>query len=233
MMDSHENASNLAEMLFGDRRTVAQQYNKMFTEADFDQDWWAATQNPGKRAYERYLGMLPRLAPTESISDLRDLVTLHEQATVVDPHLGALLTVQVNLVLGTLLEQHSNTGDVAEALAALLEGRAVGAYVLTEVGHGSDLNNLETTAVFDPADGGGFILHTPTDTAIKFMPTTAPPPVDGVARFGVVFARLILEESTTAPIRSWCGWPIRTERFVRVSPFGHCPRNPASEWTTR
>ncbi|MET7771950.1 acyl-CoA dehydrogenase family protein [Nocardia sp. NPDC005366] len=204
-MVSHENASDLADMLFGDRRAVAQQYNKMFAAADFDQDWWAATQDPGKRAYERYLKLLPQLSATETVSDLRDLLTLHEQATVVDPHLGALLTVQVNLVLGTLLEQHSNTGEVAAALAALLEGRAVGAYVLTEVGHGSDLNNLETTAVFDPADGGGFILDTPTDTAIKFMPTTAPPPVDGVARFGVVFARLILEgtDRGTYPFLVW------------------------------
>jgi acyl-CoA oxidase len=194
-MVSHKMANNLADMLFGDRRVAAQRYNKMFGEEVFDQDWWAATQDPGKRAYERYLGLLPHLSATETASDLRDLVTLHEQATVVDPHLGALLTVQVNLVLGTLLEQHSRTGEVAAALTELLEGRAVGAYVLTEVGHGSDLNNLETTAVYDPADGGGFILHTPTDTAIKFMPTTAPPPVDGVARFGIVFARLILDEA--------------------------------------
>ncbi|MFX0576725.1 acyl-CoA dehydrogenase [Nocardia nepalensis] len=189
-MVSHE---NLADLLFGDRRAAAQRYNKIFGEAVFDQDWWAATQNPGKRAYTRYLELLPHLSAIDTVSDLRELVTLHEQATVVDPHLGALLTVQINLVLGTLLEQHSRTGEVAAALTELLEGRAVGAYCLTEVGHGSDLHNLETTATYDPSDGGGFILHTPTDTAIKFMPTTAPPPVDGVARFGIVFARLILD----------------------------------------
>ncbi|WP_328401057.1 acyl-CoA dehydrogenase family protein [Nocardia sp. NBC_00403] len=192
-MVSHENANNLAEMLFGDRRVEAQQYNKMFGTAAFDEDWWTVTQNPGKRAYERYLGLLPHLSATETVSDLRDLVTLHEQATVVDPHLGALLTVQINLVLGTLLEQPSPTVEVAEALTELLAGRAVGAYVLTEVGHGSDLNNLETTAVYDPADGGGYILNTPTKTAIKRMPTTAPPPLEGVARFGIVFARLIVD----------------------------------------
>ncbi|MFJ4657262.1 acyl-CoA dehydrogenase family protein [Nocardia sp. NPDC088792] len=191
-MVSHGNIDSFANMLFGDRRLAAQRYHRVFSEDIYDQDWWTATQDPGKRAYERYLRLLPRLSAVETASNLRELVTLHEQATVVDPHLGALLTVQVNLVLGTLLEQKSPAGEVAALLTELLEGRAVGAYVLTEVGHGSDLNNLETTAEFDPADGGGFILHTPTDTAIKFMPTTAPPPVPGVSRFGIVFARLVV-----------------------------------------
>lgn len=193
-MVSHDNAyaSDFADLLFGDRRADAQRYNKMFGAAAFDQDWWGATQNPGKRAYERYLQLLPQLSATETATELLDLVALHEQATVVDPHLGALLTVQVNLVLGTLLEQHTRTGEVEKALQELLDGTAVGAYVLTEVGHGSDLPNLETTATYDPADGGSFVLHTPTDSAVKFMPTTAPPPVEGIARFGIVFARLIL-----------------------------------------
>ncbi|BDU07655.1 hypothetical protein GV791_00450 [Nocardia cyriacigeorgica] len=193
-MVSHDNAyaSDFADLLFGERRADAQRYNKMFGAVAFDQDWWGATQNPGKRAYERYLQLLPQLSATETATDLLDLVALHEQATVVDPHLGALLTVQVNLVLGTLLEQHTRTGEVEKALRELLDGTAVGAYVLTEVGHGSDLPNLETTATFDPADGGSFVLHTPTDSAVKFMPTTAPPPVPGIARFGIVFARLIL-----------------------------------------
>ncbi|MGW4532606.1 acyl-CoA dehydrogenase family protein [Nocardia sp. NPDC004340] len=194
-MVSQENVNSFADLLFGGRRAAAQRYNKLFGEEGFDQDWWAATKDPGARAYERYLRMLPSLSAVETVSDLRECLTLHEQSTVVDPHLGALLTVQVNLVLGTLLEQHSRTGEVDTALTELLAGRAVGAYVLTEVGHGSDLNNLETTAVYDPADGGGFVLNTPTDSAIKFMPTTAAPPVEGIARFGIVFARLIIGDT--------------------------------------
>lgn len=191
----HEYANDLADLLFGDRRSTAQRYNELFGKPEFGLDWWETTKQPGKRAYERYLQLLPNLQAADVATDLRELVALHEQATIVDPHLGALLTVQINLVLGTLLEQHSQTGEVAAALSELLEGRSVGAYILTEVGHGSDLPNLETTATYDPADGGGFVLNTPTDTAIKFMPTTAPPPVSGVARFGIVFARLILNGS--------------------------------------
>ncbi|NKY31611.1 hypothetical protein HGA13_00780 [Nocardia speluncae] len=192
-MVSQGYSDDLSNVLFAGRREAAQRYTDVFSESAFDQDWWAATKDPGKRAYERYLQLLPRLDAVDTISDLRALVALHEQATVVDPHLGALLTVQVNLVLGTLLEQHSRTGEVEAVLTELLEGRAVGAYVLTEVGHGSDLPNLETTATYDPADGGSFVLDTPTDAAVKFMPTTAPPPVNGVSRFGIVFARLLID----------------------------------------
>ncbi|MEU4344976.1 acyl-CoA dehydrogenase family protein [Nocardia sp. NPDC023852] len=190
--NSSETANNLAVLLFGNRHAASKRWNKLFSDPVFEQNWWAAKERPGDRAYERYMWLLPYLQATEITSDLSELVALHEQATIVDPHFGSLLTVQVNLVLGTLLEQHSRDGDVAAALTELLQGQAVGAYVLTELGHGSDLNNLETTAVYDPSDGGGFVLHTPTDTAAKFMGTTAPPPLPGVARFGIVFARLIL-----------------------------------------
>ncbi|WP_280465412.1 acyl-CoA dehydrogenase family protein [Nocardia brasiliensis] len=192
-MLSSAQIDDLADLLFGRRRAVARRYRELFSSADFNQDWWSATQDPGKRAYRRYLRLLPALTPTQTIPDLVELVTLQEQAVAVDPHLSALLTVQMNLVLGTLLEQPSRADEVEAELQELLQGRAVGAYVLTEVGHGSDLSNLETTASYDPSNGGGFVLHTPTDTAVKFMPTTAPPPVEGVARVGIVFARLILD----------------------------------------
>ncbi|WP_084486556.1 acyl-CoA dehydrogenase family protein [Nocardia sienata] len=192
-MVSHGFPGQFASLLFGDRRSDAQDYNRIFGGSDFDQDWWEATKDPGKRAYERYLRLLPQLSATDTISDIRRLVALHERATVVDPHLGALLTVQVNLVLGTLLEQKAPGEEVKACLEDLLAGRAVGAYVLTEAGHGSDLPNLELTATYDPSDGGGFIIHTPTDAAVNYMPTTAPPPVPGISRFGIVFARLVID----------------------------------------
>lgn len=189
---THGYEGDFTRALFGERRTAMRRYSDIFDAAAFDLDWWDATTEPGRRAYERYLNLLPQLSAAEAIADLGELVALHEQATVVDPHLGALLTVQVNLVLGTLLEQQSRGGEVEMVLSDLLTGRAVGAYVLTEVGHGSDLPNLETTATYDHL-GGEFVLHTPTEAATKYMPTTAPPPVAGVSRFGIVFARLVLD----------------------------------------
>lgn len=44
--------------------------------------------------------------------------------------------------------------------------RIIAAYAQTEIGHGSDVQNLETTATFDKATDE-FIIHTPSITATK------------------------------------------------------------------
>ena len=42
---------------------------------------------------------------------------------------------------------------------------------MTEVGHGLDIANLETTATLLPS--GEFILNTPTPGAAKYVPTNS------------------------------------------------------------
>ncbi|QNP72116.1 hypothetical protein IAG44_23670 [Streptomyces roseirectus] len=173
-------------------------HRELFTRPLFAQDWRARPTDPGRRAYERYLRLLPALRPTEAATDLRESVTLHEWATTVDPHLALLLSVQLNLALGTLTEHSPRTGEPERTRRRMLEGRAVGSYVVTELGHGSDLNNIETTAEFDD-DTREFVLTTPSPTAVKFMSSTAPPPLAGCARFGIVLARLILRGEDRGP----------------------------------
>lgn len=46
------------------------------------------------------------------------------------------------------------------------EGKIIGAYNQTEIGHGSDIQRLETTATYDP-ETQEFILHSPTVSSIK------------------------------------------------------------------
>jgi acyl-CoA oxidase len=48
-------------------------------------------------------------------------------------------------------------------------GKIIGAYCQTELGHGTFLRGLETTATFDPEEDE-FILHCPTRSSIKFWP---------------------------------------------------------------
>ena len=57
-----------------------------------------------------------------------------------------------------------------------------GQYMLTELGHGLDVINMETTATFTTFSSGergsserkGFVLHTPSEAAQKWMPPTTP-----------------------------------------------------------
>jgi acyl-CoA oxidase len=44
--------------------------------------------------------------------------------------------------------------------------RIIAAYAQTEIGHGSDVQNLETTATFDK-NTDEFVIHTPSITATK------------------------------------------------------------------
>jgi alkylation response protein AidB-like acyl-CoA dehydrogenase len=64
-----------------------------------------------------------------------------------------------------------------------------GEFMLTEIGHGLDARNIETTATLQP--DGSFDLNTPTFTAAKIMPPTTL--AAGVARVAVVFAQLVID----------------------------------------
>jgi len=71
-------------------------------------------------------------------------------------------------------------------LVPTLQGSINGAFVQTELGHGSFVRGLETTATFDP-DRDCFILNSPTVTSTKFWPGS----LAFSASHGIVMARLI------------------------------------------
>ncbi|CAD8203123.1 unnamed protein product [Paramecium pentaurelia] len=62
----------------------------------------------------------------------------------------------------------------------------VAAYAQTEIGHGSDVQNLETTATYDP-QSNDFILHTPSVSAVKFWPGE----LGFLSNYALVYAKLI------------------------------------------
>eukprot|EP00002_Diphylleia_rotans_P004624 TRINITY_DN1348_c0_g1_i1.p1 TRINITY_DN1348_c0_g1~~TRINITY_DN1348_c0_g1_i1.p1 ORF type:complete len:675 (-),score=147.76 TRINITY_DN1348_c0_g1_i1:168-2192(-) len=65
--------------------------------------------------------------------------------------------------------------------------RIIGCYAQTELGHGSNVRGLETTATFD-ASTDEFVLHSPTITASKWWVGA----LGKTATHGVVYARLII-----------------------------------------
>lgn len=64
----------------------------------------------------------------------------------------------------------------------------IGCYAQTELGHGSNVQGLETTATFDP-ETDEFVIHSPTLTSSKWWPGG----LGKVATHGVVYARLITD----------------------------------------
>lgn len=98
-----------------------------------------------------------------------------------------LLTIHINLVIGTLARYVRGRRDLWPLIDDLLSFRKVGQFLLTEQGHGLDALNLETTATWMPT--GGFCLHTPNPRAAKYMPPTIP---IGIPCTGIVFARLVV-----------------------------------------
>ncbi|KAI8530308.1 hypothetical protein RHMOL_Rhmol11G0046700 [Rhododendron molle] len=63
----------------------------------------------------------------------------------------------------------------------------IGCYAQTELGHGSNVQGLETTATFDPQTDE-FIIHSPTLTSSKWWPGG----LGKVATHAIVYARLIV-----------------------------------------
>ncbi|XP_059639901.1 peroxisomal acyl-coenzyme A oxidase 1-like [Cornus florida] len=66
--------------------------------------------------------------------------------------------------------------------------KIIGCYAQTELGHGSNVQGLETTATFDPKTDE-FIIHTPTLTSSKWWPGG----LGKVSTHAVVYARLITD----------------------------------------
>lgn len=76
----------------------------------------------------------------------------------------------------------------------LIELDLLGCFAMTEIGHGSDVQNLETTATYD-RDTDEIVVHSPTPSATKDYIGGAA--VD--ARMAAVFAQLITHDSDGEP----------------------------------
>jgi len=76
----------------------------------------------------------------------------------------------------------------AKLMPTIRRAGILGCYAQTEIGHGSDVASLETTATFD-RETDEFIIHSPTISSTKFWPGD----MGHFSSHSVVYARLIID----------------------------------------
>ncbi|MFG1816078.1 acyl-CoA dehydrogenase [Kribbella sp. NPDC049174] len=140
--------------------------------------------------------------------DLGGFIAGFETMAFGDLSLMVKAGVQFGLFAGAIL--HLGTERHHEQyLADAIGGRLLGCFAMTETGHGSNVQALDTTATYDAATGE-FVVHTPTPAARKDY-------IGNAARHGrmaAVFAQLVVGGEThgvhclLVPIRSEDGTPM-------------------------
>ncbi|TCD62829.1 hypothetical protein EIP91_006370 [Steccherinum ochraceum] len=99
-----------------------------------------------------------------------------------------LVTIQYNLVAGTVGPHALRRPELRPLLQQILDFDVSAQFLMSEVGHGLDAPHMETTATLLP--DGSFDLHTPSPRAAKHMPPTGP--FGNMPRVAVVMARLMV-----------------------------------------
>ena len=92
------------------------------------------------------------------------------------------------MMFQTLLQMLSTEEQYQKWVPLSQDLRILGCYAQTEIGHGSDVAGLETTATYD-IESDEFIIHTPSITATKWWPGD----MGRNANHAVVFAQLIID----------------------------------------
>jgi acyl-CoA oxidase len=117
-------------------------------------------------------------------------VASFEELVVADPSLQIKAGVQWGLYTSAII-QLGNEEQQRAWVPDAMDLTTPGAFAMTEIGHGSDVQSLATTATYDPSGGddGEWVVHTPFRAAWKeFLGNAALH-----AKAATVFARLITD----------------------------------------
>ncbi|GAA4023248.1 hypothetical protein GCM10022247_54460 [Allokutzneria multivorans] len=153
--------------------------SEIFADPIFDCDSTASTYDRVRLVHDQLHLEAPLLHEPDR---LRELL---EMAAMVDPRVFHVLFLHHCMAMGAATGHGAAPADLAE----LTSGAAIGAVLMTELGHGNSIADIRTQAVYEPGTDE-FVLRSPGAGAAKFPPNVA---ADGVARLGVVGARLVVE----------------------------------------
>ncbi|RKP00618.1 hypothetical protein CXG81DRAFT_8311, partial [Caulochytrium protostelioides] len=137
---------------------------------------------------ERTMAKVRRFAEYVTAEPIDHFKLRMEMLAILDPGTWTRIGVHFGLFLGALQGQ-ATPSQFAHWIAqgAMGLNGLTGCFAMTELGHGSNVAGLETTATFDPA-ADEFVVHTPTLTATKWW-------IGGAAQtatHAAVFAQLIV-----------------------------------------
>ncbi|GLI67460.1 hypothetical protein VaNZ11_011657 [Volvox africanus] len=105
------------------------------------------------------------------------------------------LELHIGMFIPSIVSQGSPEQQ-AKWMPLCMDLRIIGTYAQTELGHGTFVRGLETTATYD-RETGEFVLHSPTLTATKWWPGG----LGKTATHAVVMARLMMPYEQGAGVR--------------------------------
>lgn len=156
------------------------------------------TFDKSNRAYlnhtERYIQACKKIARFAEIVknlSLNTLDDIYDAYLAIDENLPIDVHLSMFIPLLSLLCTPDQT---KQWIDDAMQFRLIGAYAQTELGHGSNVRGIETTATFDILRDE-IILHSPSLTSTKFWPGG----LAYTATHAVVFANLIVLEQNLGP----------------------------------
>ncbi|KQX84028.1 MULTISPECIES: acyl-CoA dehydrogenase family protein [Streptomyces] len=221
--------AELTDILFAHRlESTHERWRSLFGSTPFAFREGLSHQERIALSYDRLRLVNAEVAdPRHLVADPVELTALHEWAGIVDPGMATVASIHYNLFLGSLQDHDQAGRDVS----AFLRADRVGTFLCTELAHGNDAAQMETTATLDRASGE-LVLNTPTPGAAKYMPNTGP---TGGAKSAVVAARLIIDGDDNGvflfltPLSDEAGRPLPG---VEVSPLPQAASSPVDHCTT-
>lgn len=166
----------------------------------------------------RQSGLLHNTISLGSTAGVRRYDAAVQVLALLDHSLEILMGVNFGLFSATV-RRLGSPHQRRHWLPRIERGLDFGCFALTELGHGSNVRAIETTATYHPATQH-FLLHTPTDTAQKYW-------IGGAAQnatVAVVFAHLLIHSKPhgihifIVPLRSPDGNPLPG---IRIADCGH------------